>query len=214
MGDGDGDAVRAQCDSACKVVAQLGWLVVALLVGWMMFVVVGRRRRSRTHRPPVVDTAVPWVGGLLKFVAGPVPLLREQYGRLGSVFTVHILTRRVTFLLGPDVSTHFFKAHEADLSQREVSELPSGSLFLDCLVEASRLCFGIDLDCGVFGFLLQVYQFNVPTFGPGVVFDVDYSVRMEQFRFFAEALTVKRLKSYVTMMAQEAEVQRGSVVFA
>lgn len=51
-----------------------------------------------------------------------------------------------------------------------------------------------------------MYQFNVPTFGPGVVFDVDYSVRMEQFRFFTEALTVKRLKSYVTMMVEEAEV--------
>jgi cytochrome P450 len=52
----------------------------------------------------------------------------------------------------------------------------------------------------------QVYQFNVPTFGPGVVFDVDYSVRMEQFRFFTEALTVKRLKSYVDFMVEEAEV--------
>lgn len=53
-----------------------------------------------------------------------------------------------------------------------------------------------------------MYQFNVPTFGPGVVFDVDYSVRMEQFRFFTEALTVKRLKSYVEMMVEEAEVLR------
>jgi hypothetical protein len=53
----------------------------------------------------------------------------------------------------------------------------------------------------------QVYQFNVPTFGPGVVFDVDYSVRMEQYRFFTEALTVKRLKSYVEMMVEEAEVR-------
>lgn len=52
----------------------------------------------------------------------------------------------------------------------------------------------------------QVYQFNVPTFGPGVVFDVDYSIRMEQFRFFTEALTVKRLKSYVDFMVEEAEV--------
>lgn len=53
---------------------------------------------------------------------------------------------------------------------------------------------------------LQVYQFNVPTFGRGVVFDVDYSIRMEQFRFFTEALTVKRLKSYVDFMVEEAEV--------
>lgn len=47
----------------------------------------------------------------------------------------------------------------------------------------------------------------MPTFGPGVVFDVDYSIRMEQFRFFTEALTVKRLRSYVEMMVEEAHVR-------
>jgi sterol 14-demethylase len=43
----------------------------------------------------------------------------------------------------------------------------------------------------------------------GVVFNVDYSVHMEQFRFFTEVLEVKRLKSYVTMMVEEAEVRCG-----
>lgn len=33
---------------------------------------------------------------------------------------------------------------------------------------------------------VQVYNFNVPTFGPGVVYDVDQKVRTEQFRFFTE----------------------------
>jgi sterol 14-demethylase len=46
-------------------------------------------------------------------------------------------------------------------------------------------------------------------FGMGVVFNVDYSVHMEQFRFFTEVLEVKRLKSYVTMMVEEAEVRCG-----
>ncbi len=99
-----------------KALMQLGWLLVAVLVGRA---ILGWSRR-RTHTPPVVDTAVPFVGGLLKFVKGPVALLREQYAHLGSVFTVKLLTRNVTFLLGPEVSAHFFKAHEADLSQREV----------------------------------------------------------------------------------------------
>jgi sterol 14-demethylase len=51
-----------------------------------------------------------------------------------------------------------------------------------------------------------VYQFNVPTFGPGVVFDVDYSIRQEQFRFFTESLRVSKLKGYVDQMVVEAEV--------
>ena len=53
----------------------------------------------------------------------------------------------------------------------------------------------------------EVYGYNVPTFGPGVVFDVDYSVRMEQFRFFSESLRVSSLKSYVEQMVFEAEVR-------
>lgn len=53
---------------------------------------------------------------------------------------------------------------------------------------------------------MQVYDFNVPTFGKGVVYDVDQKVRTEQFRFFAEALKKDRMKKYVPMFAMEAEV--------
>ena len=52
----------------------------------------------------------------------------------------------------------------------------------------------------------QVYEFNVPTFGKGVVFDVDHKVRNEQFRFFAEALKSTKLKTYVQLFREEAEV--------
>lgn len=96
-------------------------------------------------------------------------MIREEYPRLGSVFTVHVLNRKITFLVGPEESTHFFKAPESEMSQQEV------------------------------------YKYAVPTFGPGVVFDVDYSVRMEQFRFFSESLRVSSLKSYVEQMVFESE---------
>ena len=51
----------------------------------------------------------------------------------------------------------------------------------------------------------EVYQFNVPTFGKGVVFDVGHQERAEQFRFFSEALKTARLQTYVQLMVQEAE---------
>ena len=53
---------------------------------------------------------------------------------------------------------------------------------------------------------LQVYQFNVPTFGKGVVFDVDSKIRAEQFKFFASALQSSKLKSYIPLFAKESEV--------
>ncbi|KAI4336439.1 hypothetical protein L6164_014968 [Bauhinia variegata] len=123
---------------------------------------------SRKRLPPVVK-GWPLIGGLIRFLKGPIVMIREEYPKLGSVFTVKLFHKNITFFIGPEVSAHFFKASESDLSQQEV------------------------------------YQFNVPTFGPGVVFDVDYSVRQEQFRFFTEALRVNKLKSYVDQMVTEAE---------
>jgi hypothetical protein len=50
----------------------------------------------------------------------------------------------------------------------------------------------------------EVYEFNVPTFGPGVVFDVDHKTRAEQFRFFGDALKSSRLTAYVPQFVAEA----------
>ncbi|CAN1348076.1 Sterol 14-demethylase [Linum perenne] len=146
----------------------VGLVIVATLV---VAKVISSLLMSRSKRlPPKVKQGIPVVGGLLKFLKGPILMLREEYPKLGGVFTLNLVNRNITFLIGPEVSAHFFKAPEADLSQQEV------------------------------------YQFNVPTFGPGVVFDVDYSIRQEQFRFFTESLRVNKLKGYVDMMVTEAQV--------
>jgi sterol 14alpha-demethylase len=143
----------------------------ALLVATVAFFRFLLRSRSGGKRLPPTIPGAPVVGGLVKFMRGPIPMIREQYARLGSVFTVPIISRKITFLVGPEVSAHFFKGNEAEMSQQEV------------------------------------YRFNVPTFGPGVVFDVDYSIRQEQFRFFTEALRANKLRSYVDQMVVEAEVR-------
>lgn len=149
----------------------VGLLVVATFVVAKLIAALVLSR-SQKRLPPTVK-AWPVIGGLIRFLKGPIVMIREEYPRLGSVFTLNFLNKNITFLIGPEVSAHFFKASESDLSQQEV------------------------------------YQFNVPTFGPGVVFDVDYSVRQEQFRFFTEALRVTKLKGYVDQMVTEAEVRFG-----
>lgn len=53
-----------------------------------------------------------------------------------------------------------------------------------------------------------MYNFNIPTFGPGVVYDVDIKVRNEQFRWLGEALKGKKLLSYVPGFVKEAKVPR------
>ena len=103
-----------------------------------------------------------------KTLKGPMLLMDEGYKTKGEVFTVPVLHKRITFLLGPHASPHFFKANDDEMSQKEV------------------------------------YEFNVPTFGPGVVFDVDHKTRAEQFRFFADALKSARLALYVPQFVHEA----------
>ncbi|KAL8556345.1 hypothetical protein ACS0TY_003964 [Phlomoides rotata] len=153
-------------ESSSKVL-NVGLLLIATLVAAKLISAL-IMPRSKRRLPPRVS-AWPVLGGLIRFMKGPIVMLREEYPKLGSVFTLNFLNKNITFLIGPEVSAHFFKAPESDLSQQEV------------------------------------YQFNVPTFGPGVVFDVDYTIRQEQFRFFTEALRVNKLKGYVDQMVMEAE---------
>lgn len=51
---------------------------------------------------------------------GPMNLMRDGYNKHGEVFTVPVLHKRITFLLGPHVTTHFFKAPDDEMSQTEV----------------------------------------------------------------------------------------------
>ena len=124
--------------------------------------------RPPAGAPPALKTW-PAVGGALEFFGGPMKLFAKGYAQQGQVWTVSVLGKRITMLLGPEVSPHFYKAQDTLMSQKEV------------------------------------YEFNVPTFGRGVVFDVDHKVRAEQFRFFAETLKPHKLKTYVGMMVKEAE---------
>ncbi|KAF8102315.1 hypothetical protein N665_0198s0028 [Sinapis alba] len=148
---------------------------VAIIIVFIVAKLITSSSKSKSKKkrsvplPPVLQAWPPLIGSLIRFMKGPIVLLREEYPKLGSVFTVKLLHKNITFLIGPEVSSHFFNAYENELSQKEI------------------------------------YKFNVPTFGPGVVFDVDYPVRMEQFRFFASALKVNKLRCYVDQMTKETE---------
>lgn len=116
--------------------------------------------------PPVME-GVPFIGGVLAFLAGPLKLLHRGYTTKGEVFTVPVMHKKLTFLIGPHVAPHFFKATDEMMSQDEV------------------------------------YGFNVPTFGPGVVYDVHHKIRGEQFRMFGEALKTDNLVNYLPLFKME-----------
>jgi sterol 14-demethylase len=144
-------------------------VIAAILVVFATLLIGRVVLNSMPGKTPPVFEGIPFVGGLLKFIEGPMTLMTNGYAKFGEVFTVPVGHKRITFLIGPDVAPHFFKASDDLMSQDEV------------------------------------YGYSVPTFGKGVVFDVDRKVRLEQFRFFTEALTKERLKKYVPMFVSEAE---------
>lgn len=53
-------------------------------------------------------------------VQGPMLLLEQGYRRHGEVFTVPVLHKKITFIIGPHASPHFYKASDDDMSQKEV----------------------------------------------------------------------------------------------
>ncbi|KAG8067492.1 hypothetical protein GUJ93_ZPchr0005g14768 [Zizania palustris] len=121
--------------------------------------------------PPPVASGAPLVGVVPSLLTnGPEAFIRGCYETMGSVFTVSLLQHKVTFLVGPEESRHFYKGLDSEISQDEVS------------------------------------QFTVPTFGPGVAFDVDYATRHEQIRFFGDIMKPAKLRTYVDLMVAEVEM--------
>uniref|UniRef100_A0A0E0LMC8 Obtusifoliol 14-alpha demethylase n=1 Tax=Oryza punctata TaxID=4537 RepID=A0A0E0LMC8_ORYPU len=126
---------------------------------------------SKRPPPPPMAYGAPVLGVLpALLIRGPLALIRDYYAEMGSVFTLRVLHRKVTFLVGPEESSHFFKGLESEISQDEIS------------------------------------RFTIPTFGPGVAFDVDYATRKEQFRFFSDSMKPAKLRTYVSLMAREVEI--------
>ena len=47
-------------------------------------------------------------------------VMADGYASFGEVFTVPLLHKNLTFLIGPTVAPHFFKATDDEMSQTEV----------------------------------------------------------------------------------------------
>lgn len=70
--------------------------------------------------PPVAEGA-PLLGVLPAILTRSLQdVIRDQYSKLGSVFTLSSLGAKVTFLVGPEVSAHFFHAPESEVTIADV----------------------------------------------------------------------------------------------
>ena len=86
------------------------------------------RARPAPGRPPGQPAGAPTRPPLpLPPLQGPLNLITEGYTKHGEVFTVPVFHKRVTFVLGPHASPHFFNATDEKMSQTEVRRRAGGA---------------------------------------------------------------------------------------
>lgn len=67
--------------------------------------------------PPVVNS-ITLLGQLPKLLMrGIQATIHDLYTKFGSVFTMNLFGHKITFLIGPEVSAHFFQAPESEINQ-------------------------------------------------------------------------------------------------
>jgi sterol 14-demethylase len=103
------------------------WLSIAVIfiaIVATTMIITGRQQSTTTKRPPPpVSPGIPLLGDLPALVAkGPLALIRDRYARLGSVFTVRFPGLKITFLVGPEVCSHFYHGMDSEIGQEEVSK--------------------------------------------------------------------------------------------
>lgn len=108
----------------------LGWIAVvvltlALVTVAVVLLIVGDGKAPSANsiktaaRPPSYSVGLPIIGTLLSFVDNPLKLVWEAYVKKGEVFTLRLLHKRLTFVIGPDACETFFKASDTELDQNE-----------------------------------------------------------------------------------------------
>ena len=95
----------------------VGTAVLGLIV--LLYVLFGGSRRP-SNAPPTASLGVPVVGTYIEFAKNPVDFVAQCLGKFGPVFTVPMLHKKLTFLLGPEASAPFFKLRDDYMSQPEV----------------------------------------------------------------------------------------------
>ncbi|PAN09212.1 hypothetical protein PAHAL_2G005000 [Panicum hallii] len=82
-----------------------------------------KTRRPNNQPPPVAEGA-PIVGVLPAILTTSLQtVIRDQHSKLGSVFTLSSFGIKVTFLVGPKVSAHFFHGTESEISIADVYKI-------------------------------------------------------------------------------------------
>lgn len=77
-------------------------------------------KKRPANAPPTAKIGVPIVGNYIEFAKNPVLFIDACYKKFGCIYTVPMLHKNLTFLLGPEVSAPFYQLSDEYMSQSEV----------------------------------------------------------------------------------------------
>jgi len=98
-------------------------LVIAIVVVALTYITLNHYAAPKVppgkRLPPTVYGIIPFIGPGIEFGKNPVEYAQQQYKKFGDVFTLKLMGKRLTFLVGPEAHTIFFKSTDEELNQEE-----------------------------------------------------------------------------------------------
>lgn len=93
-------------------------LPVAVLVIFLVSWFLGKRRPKNS--PPTAHLGLPVIGSYIEFAKNPVNFMDQCVKKYGRIYTVPMLGKNLTFLIGPETSAPFYQLGDDKMSQNEV----------------------------------------------------------------------------------------------
>ena len=111
-------------------IESIGWVIVSILSFALLLVATFQiavgdakvhkaKRLGKSLPPPTYNVGLPIIGNIVAFAKNPLDLVWDGYAKKGEIFTVRLLHKRLTFLIGPAACETFFKASDTELDQNE-----------------------------------------------------------------------------------------------
>jgi sterol 14-demethylase len=95
-------------------------VIIALVAVVVVLAVILSQKKRPANAPPNAAVGIPFLGNYVEFAANPVAFVKKCFDRFGPVYTVPMMGKNLTFLVGPEASAPFFKLPDEYMSQAEV----------------------------------------------------------------------------------------------
>eukprot|EP01031_Cornospumella_fuschlensis_P010944 gene10944-13385_t len=77
-------------------------------------------KKRPKNSPPIASIGLPLIGNYVEFAKNPVEFMRKCTSKFGRIYTVPMLHKNLTFLIGPEAAAPFFQLGDDKMSQSEV----------------------------------------------------------------------------------------------